>query len=532
MSGCAAWPKAIQRLDISSIAMWPDSPSSDSLLQARVVMPVKDRSRFNLLQQVDVSCDSHYDPIRHSFTPRKQIAPATFAVTWPDGTPCSLVEMHLISMFHRGVSVREDGGSLRATVAKLMHLIRYSWQAKRDFWELDDNDIYQLQDALMAETKAGAPLLRVRDNNTVRAIIATVVEFLLWLQDEIMVGMALIGVGADFRIRLIEQKAVDSRRNRLIVQRAYHRLPPRDTKEPKRPIGRDKRNALWEAISRMAGVTVVAPPWARGRDYEPLLSTYLKARRELLLELLEATGARPGELSRLSVSSNEDCYKAQELILVTLKRRRQMERKIKLQPGVAMRLTVFIRKHRAALLKAIESAGVDAIRLDRVFLGINGAPMSERSMVSEFSRISEIAGLSEYQSCMSMFRHRFITKQVAIHLGIYLGRESKTRDVMTDADYRTILKKVATITGHGNEGSLLHYLDLAWEELDAANQVNTAVSIDASMERSSTQIISLIGELENQAGKSPLELLQTAKEVLLNMKQELHVALAQRYDQG
>lgn len=56
-------------------------------------MPVKDRSRFSLLQQVDVSCDSHYDPIRHSFTPRKQITPATFAVTWPDGTPCSLIEM-------------------------------------------------------------------------------------------------------------------------------------------------------------------------------------------------------------------------------------------------------------------------------------------------------------------------------------------------------------------------------------------------------------------------------------------------------
>lgn len=59
-----------------------------------------------------------------------------------------------------------------------------------------------------------------------------------------------------------------------------------------------------------------------------------------------------------------------------------------------------------------------------------------------------------------------------------------------------------------------------------------AVSIDASMEISSTQIISLIGELKNRAGKSPLELLQTAKEVLLNMKQELHVSLAQRCDQG
>lgn len=279
----------------------------------------------------------------------------------------------------------------------------------------------------------------------------------------------------------------------------------------------------------MAGVSVVAPPWARGGDCEPLLSTYLKARRELLLELLEATGARPGELSRLSVLRNEDCYKAQELILVTLKRRRHVERKIKLQAGVAMRLTVFIQKHRAALLKAIEAAGVDAVPLDRVFLSIKGGPMSERSMVSEFSRISDVAGLKEYQSCMSMFRHRFITKQVAIHLGIYLGRESKTKNMMTDTDYRAILKKVATTTGHGSEVSLLHYLDLAWDELGIGNQADVVVAMDASIEKASTQIISLIGELENQAGKAPAELLQIAKGGLLDIQQNFDNALKQRY---
>ncbi len=491
-------------------------------------MATPDRARFHIMQEVDVSCESHYDPIRSLYTPRRSVVLATFAVSWPDGTPCSLVEMYLVSRFRRGVSVREDGGSLRAIVAKLAHLIRHCWRIKRDFWELDDEDVYGLVQALMEEMKPEAPLVHVRDNNTVRAIIATTVEFLLWVQTEVMVALPLIGVGHEYRIQLVERKVLDTRRNRYIIQRIYHRLPPRDTKEPKRPISRDKRNALWEAVSRMAGFSVVPPGWARSGDCGSLLNQYLKARRELLLELLEATGARPGELSRLSVSSNEDCYKSQELVLLTLKRRRHVERKIKLQPGVAMRLSVFISKRRAALLKEIQAAGAVSYPIDRVFIGINGAPMSERSMVSEFWRISKVAGLEEYQSCMSMFRHRFITKQVAIHLGIYLSEENKTREMMTDADYRTILKKVATITGHGVEASLLHYIDLAWDELGTGNQVDAVVAIDASIESATTQIISIIGELENPAGRSPAGLLQAAKETLMNMQQELRAAVDKR----
>lgn len=484
-------------------------------------------ARFHLLHQVDVTCESNYDPIQKIFTPRNIVAPASFAVTWPDGTPCSLVEMYLISRFRRGVSIRPDGGTLRATVSKLMHLIRHCWPT-RDFWELEDEDIYNLVGTLMSETKPDAPHVRIRDNNTVRAIVAEIVEFLLWLQNDVMVGLLLIGVGPEFRIRLAERKILDSRRNCYHVQKVYHRLPPRDTKEPKRAMGREKRNALWEAVGRMSGTSVVNPPWARGEDYSALFANYLKTRRELLLELLEATGARPGELSRLSVTENNECYKSQELILVTLKRRRNIKRKIKLQPSVAIRLTVFIRKHRSDLLKAIEGAGMARNPQDCVFLGINGSPMSERSLVSEFARISSFAGLHEYQSCMSMFRHRFITKQIAIHLGIFLGQGSKTKAMMTDADYRTILKKVATVTGHGNETSLLHYLDLAWDELGTGNQIEAAIAIDASIERASTQIISLIGAMNHTAGRTPFELLLAAKETLEGMQQEIRAAMSKR----
>jgi site-specific recombinase XerD len=491
-------------------------------------MTSANKQLFHLLSNVDITHEAHHNPVDHIYSPRRLVVPATFAVTWPDGTPCSLVENYLISRFRRGASVREDGGSLRATVAKLTHLIRYCWYIKRDFWELCDDEVYQLVVVLMGEMKPSAPFTRARDNNTVRAIVATAVEFLLWLQSDVLVNYRLIGLEPEYQVRLAERKVFDSRRNRHIVSLVYHRLPPRDTKEPKRPISREKRNQLWQGVSELATTEAFLPAWARKNSQGSMLSTYLKARRELLLELLEATGARPGELARLSVLANENCYKTQQLTLETLKRRRQIQRTIKLQPGVAMRLAVFIQKHRTTLLREMLSAGEPPVPMDRVFVGISGTPMSERSMTSEFSRISAAAGLSDYQSCMSMFRHRFITKQVALHLGIYLSDNNKTKEMMTDGDYRTILRKVATITGHGSEISLLHYLDMAWEELGTMNQIDTAISLDASIEGAMTQIISLIGNIAKADGKSVPHVLAAAKSVLENLQQEIRVSVSGR----
>lgn len=479
------------------------------------------KAKFILLRNVDVSCEAQYDPIRETYLPRRVIAPATFAVTWPDGTPCTLIEIYLISRFRHGASVREDGGSLRATVSKLIHLIQYCWKIKRDLWELDDDNFYDMVLSLMNQMKHNAPLIRVRDNNTVRSIIASIVDFLLWIQNEIMIGKYFIGIGPEYKIKLIEKKILQSKRNYYTIQRIYHRLPPHDTKEPKRPISREKRNAIWQAVSDMTHVVKYLPTWGRSNAISVFLRDYLKARRELLLELLEATGARPGELARLSVSKNEDCYENQELMLITLKRRRHIERKIKLQPGVAMRLTVFIRKYRSGLLKEIHAAGQKSTPMDLLFLGINGAPMTERLMVSEFNRISKVAGLGEYQSCMSMFRHRFITKQVAIHLSLYLNDNNKTKEMMTDGDYRTILKKVCVSTGHGDETSLLHYIDLALDELGFSDQIDKVISIDASIEMAMTQVISMIGSLEKSNGKSAEKILQDTKIALENVQREI-----------
>ena len=59
----------------------------------------------------------------------------------------------------------------------------------------------------------------------------------------------------------------------------------------------------------------------------------------------------------------------------------------------------------------------------------------------------------------------------------FMGSAGKTRQLMTDADYRSILKRIATKTGHGSEDSLWHYIDLAWQEMDVW------ANVDRNLER-------------------------------------------------
>jgi len=212
-------------------------------------------------------------------------------------------------------------------------------------------------------------------------------------------------------------------------------------------------------------------------------------------------------------------------VLDTLKRRREMNRQIPLQPGVAVKLEVFIRTYRGTLLKRLAERGIAASPQDRVFLGIGGRPLSERSMTSEFSQLAKAAGLSDYQTCMSMFRHRFITKQVAIHLEAFMGDNNKTRSMIAEADYRTILKRVATITGHGSEASLNHYLDLAWEELGVFDRVDAATALDAAIERALTGIIALRGDIEHGRRKPGLDLLEAVKSTLEDMHKQMRDTL-------
>ncbi|RYH00007.1 MAG: hypothetical protein EON58_01800 [Alphaproteobacteria bacterium] len=458
-----------------------------------------DEGGFTLIRRVDTTHTASYRQVDGTWSSAEEIIAGTFSVRWPDGLPCTLVETYLIHRFRAGATSREvDGGSLRATVSKISHLVRYCWDIQTDFWNLDDEEYFQFICLLQSERRVKTPYVPKRDGNSVRAISAACIDLLRWLQDELRFRKDLVGCGPSYRIKLIKSTRSSKHHPHQEDSSVYHRLPPRDIREPKRPIPSSYRNSLWEAASSMSRTARIRAHWVTDSRDEELVTEFLVNRRELLLYLLEATGARPGELARLSVLANADCYKTRKLKLVTLKRRRLVYRVIDIQPDVAMRLELFVHGYRAGLLDRIRQETGLQRGADHVFIGILGEPMHERTMTSDFTRIAEQAGLGRVKSCMSMFRHRFITKQVAIHLKEYLSENSLVRALMTEVDYLSILKKISAITGHKSPQSLLHYIDLAWDELGAFDRIETAKKIEAAIDSTVVRLISLIGDIKTQ----------------------------------
>lgn len=339
-----------------------------------------------------------------------------------------------------------------------------------------------------------------RNNNTVDLIVATCVRFLRWIQENIFLDKIIVGTQDQNPNIILTKKTVNDRRGNLTISYKFHFLPPKSTQEPKKPIARSLRNDLWTAVSKMSDPANQSRYYANRFEPAELISelNYLKKRRELFLELLEATGARPGELARVLVSENCECTVTGKFIIATLKRRNDRSRKFPIDPGVAIKIEIFIHKTREVLLERLKKKGVDVDPQDRLFLcSKKGTPLSEQSLTKEFQRIVIEAGINEEQACASMFRHRFITNMVKIHLQSFLAdNQGTTKLLMTEADYRTILKRVAVFTDHADENSLWHYIDLAWDELGVFDYVEPARRLASSVERSLNTLTSLQGDIK------------------------------------
>ncbi|TLS17103.1 MAG: hypothetical protein FDZ72_15960 [Betaproteobacteria bacterium] len=72
----------------------------------------------------------------------------------------------------------------------------------------------------------------------------------------------------------------------------------------------------------------------------------------------------------------------------------------------------------------------------------------------------------------------------------------KSRQMMTTADYESILKRVSAKTGHGSVQSLWHYIDLAWEEIDVWGKVDKSIERLHAADRLHDDILAFKRDLE------------------------------------
>jgi site-specific recombinase XerD len=438
-----------------------------------------------------------------------QIIPALPFMYWPSNKPCEPVNMYLLDTAHE-----VTGDSLKTYAAQLSHLVRYCGVNNLGIEQLTDAHLHELSRQLQEERSHRHPLESARNSNTVRDILSRTLRFLLWYQETLMLHLRtpLIGeqkCSPQITVKRVKNDWSSGKRGEYYY--THSAMPTSVSREPKRPIARSIIEDIQRAIYRQSVLEDRSKRFTQRYVNDPDLLRaqleYIRARRTFMIWMMMRTGLRPAELVQMSVKDHETILATRTLKIPT-KKRRKVTAPMRHLPILLDAATVIYRYllSRTAYCDAIQRAGNEPNPGSAFFLTLDGEPIKKTSLEKDFERLAVLAGYKNVQACLSMFRHRFITYEVTVHLKEFIDKAGKSRQMMTDIDYESILKRVSTKTGHGSVQSLWHYIDLAWEELGVWASTDKALARLHAFDQLFTDGLLLKQQLELSGKRLPKEL--------------------------
>lgn len=435
--------------------------------------------------------------------------PVAVHMHWPTGKPCLAINMYLLEDCYSST-----GDSVVAKASKLTQLIRYCATGRPDgnpcgFQDLNDSDVAEMVKKLCAETRLDQPTLKVRNNNTVRAIMHTVFDFLDWYQNNLNVNRRkLIGLQKEGAAITVKVKQNLQYGNTYF----YHRhLPPKVSTDPKLPISTSMIEAITAMIDELELTENYSEPGLRrfGHDDKYLREylAYQSARRNFMIFMMRTTGLRPEEMARISVSKNAKSLRAPTpfLILPTMKRRslEPPPRNFPLTADQSTRIILYLRARDHWLTYCASLTG-NTIETDAMFLSVGptklGAPVGKGALQKDFKTLCHRAGFVNQQACFSMFRHKFITDLVEMNLVKYENQNS----VMSKQDYRTMLEKIREKTGHKSIDSLWRYIDLVRGMAGVWDSVENIIKLTHGAEQLNFELRELLKKLKITEGQDTM----------------------------
>lgn len=426
-------------------------------------------------------------------------------IMWPDGTWCFPANVYMLALFHRGLSRKNQGGTLLTYATNISHLLRYVFHNKIDLANLTDNQFSLFIKMLQGETRASQPEVHARDANAVIAIGRNCLDFLASVgrvyQDE-----SFIGPKGQIRAeqKEFEVKPEGGRKGnvKLIRQYWHHRtFPTADPKNKRLPISTDAVEKLRQIIQVASG------------------SIFQRKRRYVMLKLLEITGGRRSEVAAITCESILKASKMTEpmLKLMTAKRKggKDEYRYIPIASHDVAFLLEYIEINRRRIVRATCGHENDDgyLLISETF----GKRLRPNTITQEIAELSKAADIKE-KSCPHMFRHRFITK---LFVALIEQHEFENTDNFRRAllDTETLKQKVQQWTGHTRLNSLDIYINLAFEEATHFKNTYNIVSTKLIVDSFKGTLRQLQAELRN--GSSPTEILSRLDKLICAFEEDL-----------
>ncbi|MNV31859.1 hypothetical protein D3C71_1231810 [compost metagenome] len=191
---------------------------------------------------------------------------------------------------------------------------------------------------------------------------------------------------------------------------------------------------------------------------------------------MKNTGLRPEELTSIPIPPLIVIYKTRDLQIPTLKRRVEPPpiRHFRINLSSCRKVSRYL-SARDEFIQCLGNCGIEPPHQNALFLTQQGTPLSSASLAKDFSRLAVGAGLGNEKVCLSMYRHRFITTEILIHLRELLETDKPNREILSEALIRTICERIRKKLGHGSPNSMWHYFDAAFDLLGVWGSIDSVL---------------------------------------------------------
>ncbi|WP_042918304.1 tyrosine-type recombinase/integrase [Pseudomonas tolaasii] len=419
---------------------------------------------------------------------------------YPNGSWCHYSNCYMHSLYRKGLSRNNKGGTLKTYAGNISHLLRFCSHNAIEVSQMTDSFFVLFMQSLLNDTKSLLTARTARSTTSILTIGKTCIDLLVYIGE--ITGRDEF-VGKDGVIKAERKKAeIDIGKGKKRITKYYwhHRSFPEPSPDKKRfPITEAHSNSIITAAASTEDL-------------------FLRKRRFVMLKLLSHTGCRRSEL--VSITTH-DVYAALHdptigLKLLTAKKRGNSNhhRYLPISIPDLKFIVSYIEFNR---LPKIKSLGVQDGGL--LFISARtGKGLLPNTITQEISELAVLAGLNEHLS-PHMYRHRFITQHF---IKLIIQHDFNNPD-----DFRNLLintesfkREVQQWTGHTNVNSLDNYIHLAFS--DISNRKIVANAAIRSQHLSSLLQTVKMAQAEIAAGFSSSsvdELLNTISEYLNELQQ-------------
>ncbi|MEQ2355289.1 tyrosine-type recombinase/integrase [Pseudoalteromonas piscicida] len=408
-------------------------------------------------------------------------APNTPVMFWPDDKVCLPVTMWLIekAQFYYSKAGKKgirgnSSGTVITRASLITHFVKYVFNKNnKNFASLNDDHIGDWKKSLENEEDPKNPLIKRRKNTQIGRIMRTGLSFLIWYQKVMLPHNNLIGEEIGNQIT-IEFKGTNKRGKSNKEAAVNHRhIPNNNTPSKVFAIGHERITTLYDVL----------------RDTEA--NVEVRKRNECILKLLEASGGRRVEVSELTL---EDINLALSMGILRLQSAKSDEiepREVPIAKEWIEPVSFYVNTYRKKKVKELIKKGKLKNNPNYLFINLStGAKLSETYITKMMSKLKLAANISE-KTCAHMFRHRFITIQVATRI-----KDFKKGNLPIDV-IDTILTKVSSLSGHQDPASLKPYIDIAFAELDAWETADKVLGMRSKLEATYRELQSIKLSLQN-----------------------------------